>query len=99
MKTAPEGAVLDCCEDLFLGFVFFLLVLLRLCGGSGRSWRGRRGSSSRGRGSRCLDKIGVVDRLAALDDRDWRELAVLHREDRHLGVLAIAFLVEDDLAG
>src|SRR6478672_8741341 len=37
-------------------------------------------------------------RLAGLDDRDRLDVAVLHLEDRHLGVLAVALLVELDVA-
>src|SRR5262245_53409742 len=37
--------------------------------------------------------------LAGLDHGERLDLALLHREDRHLGVLAVALRVERDLAG
>src|SRR3989442_12398054 len=50
-------------------------------------------------GCRSLrDKVLVLDGLAALDDRDRQQFSDLHREDRHLGVAAVALRVEDDPA-
>src|SRR5262244_4314527 len=45
------------------------------------------------------DEVLVLDGLAALDDRNRRERAGFHGEDRYLGVAAVALGVEDDLAG
>src|SRR5437879_3655882 len=47
--------------------------------------RGRRG---------LRHEIFVLDGLAALDDGAREELAALHGEDCHFGVLAVAFLIE-----
>src|SRR6266567_2981175 len=46
-------------------------------------------------GCRSLgDEVLVLDGLAALDDRDRQEFSAFHGEDRHLGVLAVAFFIE-----
>ena len=91
---APKGAA----------FVRRCRLLLRRCGrGRGRRSPGRRpgavaGAAGAERGHR-LDEVVVRRGLAALHDGDRLDLAALQREDRDLGVLAVALLVELDLAG
>src|SRR5690606_4995238 len=88
LKTygAPEGAVLVLRKGR---------LLLGRFGGRGR--RGRRGRGRRGRGRRRggrrrLQELLEAEALAALHDRDRLDLPVLQREDRDLGVLAVALL-------
>src|SRR4051812_46302806 len=50
-------------------------------------------------GAHGLHEFFVALRLAALNDCDGLDFATLHGEDRHLGVLAVALVVEADVAG
>src|SRR5262245_15262600 len=50
-------------------------------------------------GGLLLGEISPAGGRAALDDRHGLDLAALHGEDGHLGVLAVALGVELDLAG
>src|SRR5947199_167199 len=60
------------------------------------------------RGCRCrlrspvllggLQELLIRQRLAALDDGERLDLAAFHGEDGHLGVLAVAFVVELDVS-
>src|SRR5215470_10189777 len=69
-----------------------------------RLGRGVHGGLRRvaGRGDRAAqhcEEVAVADRLAGFHDRERLELAALHREDRDLGVLAVALFVERDRPG
>ena len=97
-KTAPRRTPLSSVRNAyFLG--------ASLAGAIAGAGAGGGGLPAAGRGAPSVAAAAAgastaeLGRLAGLDDGDGLDVAVLHLEDRHFGVLAVALLVELDVAG